>query len=535
MKRESDGGENNSAGQSRAAKRRRKQKEKQQQHNVIQEDKPEETVESDEETNLVDEEKSHLQNILISEETYDSNEGISELPLQITGVHLCDVPDSTIRARNLFEWILCPLEVETKFYEDYYENMSFALKRPNGKKYYSQWIQKSIIQNWIQSKKALKNEDYFLSKCGKQSEDSTEDNWRLFEKQGWSLRFNCPQKFDEKIRDLLSCLEEEFSASIGCNAYLTPKGEQGLAPHYEDVDSFVLQVEGSQIWKVYTPLSESEVLPRFTSQDLPSDSLDDPVFEVRLDAGDLLYLPRGFVHEARTPKDTEYSLHLSIVTNRRNSVADLLELVVQEALEEVIQNSREARQSLPRNYLDFLGVVNVDNIETEDRLGFENLWSNLLDKIKTTAEDFLDAGADQIAKKYIAQRLPFKRNQVNKKKIKVSPDSKVHLIRKDIARLVLEQDKARLYHCLSNEIPSTDSEYQFGENSGGHFLEFEVSEAALIEQILRLYPQDEAICVSDLEYPEDDEAPPLNAEQKLSKKLELVRQLANCGIVQLSK
>lgn len=35
------------------------------------------------------------------------------------------------------------------------------------------------------------------------------------------------------------------------NAYLTPAGSQGFAPHYDDIDAFILQLEGRKQWKVY--------------------------------------------------------------------------------------------------------------------------------------------------------------------------------------------------------------------------------------------------------------------------------------------
>ena len=41
--------------------------------------------------------------------------------------------------------------------------------------------------------------------------------------------------------------------------YLTPAGSQGFAPHYDDIDAFVLQLEGRKHWKVYSPRYDSLV------------------------------------------------------------------------------------------------------------------------------------------------------------------------------------------------------------------------------------------------------------------------------------
>lgn len=35
------------------------------------------------------------------------------------------------------------------------------------------------------------------------------------------------------------------------NAYLTPPGSQGFAPHYDDIDAFILQLEGRKRWSLY--------------------------------------------------------------------------------------------------------------------------------------------------------------------------------------------------------------------------------------------------------------------------------------------
>lgn len=35
--------------------------------------------------------------------------------------------------------------------------------------------------------------------------------------------------------------------------YLTPPGTQGFAPHYDDIEAFVVQLEGKKRWRVYSP------------------------------------------------------------------------------------------------------------------------------------------------------------------------------------------------------------------------------------------------------------------------------------------
>ena len=35
--------------------------------------------------------------------------------------------------------------------------------------------------------------------------------------------------------------------------YLTPPGTQGFAPHWDDIEVFILQLEGKKHWKLYSP------------------------------------------------------------------------------------------------------------------------------------------------------------------------------------------------------------------------------------------------------------------------------------------
>lgn len=46
----------------------------------------------------------------------------------------------------------------------------------------------------------------------------------------------------------------------GTNPYLTPPGSQGFAPHYDEIEVFLLQLEGSKIWILYEPRTPAAVL-----------------------------------------------------------------------------------------------------------------------------------------------------------------------------------------------------------------------------------------------------------------------------------
>jgi hypothetical protein len=110
------------------------------------------------------------------------------------------------------------------------------------------------------------------------------------------------------LADLVAAIEAEFDHPAHTNLYLTPGGCAGFTPHYDTHEVFVLQIAGRKHWKVDAPPAP---LPHHTQPH--SAQAGQPtarVMEVELNPGDLLYLPRGFVHSTATSKES--SLHITL-------------------------------------------------------------------------------------------------------------------------------------------------------------------------------------------------------------------------------
>jgi ribosomal protein L16 Arg81 hydroxylase len=103
-------------------------------------------------------------------------------------------------------------------------------------------------------------------------------------------------------------LEDALGRGVQANSYYTPSGSQGFDVHHDTHDVLVLQVAGEKRWRLYDPLMELPLKhQRYTS------ALGDagpPTDDFVLRAGDTLYLPRGWLHEAETSATD--SLHLTI-------------------------------------------------------------------------------------------------------------------------------------------------------------------------------------------------------------------------------
>lgn len=132
---------------------------------------------------------------------------------------------------------------------------------------------------------------------------------------GCSVVVNHIEAASEDVRQLCVDLREDFPHAY-VNAYLTPPEAQAVAPHADDRDVMVLQTAGKKKWKVYrdppTPFPFTlEQVGKYDECPVPDALLAaPPLLEVTLEPGDILYLPRGYVHEAFTGQDP--SLHLTI-------------------------------------------------------------------------------------------------------------------------------------------------------------------------------------------------------------------------------
>jgi hypothetical protein len=105
-------------------------------------------------------------------------------------------------------------------------------------------------------------------------------------------------------------LEAELGWPVQANAYRTPASSQGFGVHHDTHDVFVLQVAGHKRWRIYEPVVELPLKAQRWSPGRDGDRVGEPVRDITLHAGDTLYLPRGWPHEA-TSADAD-SLHITV-------------------------------------------------------------------------------------------------------------------------------------------------------------------------------------------------------------------------------
>lgn len=86
----------------------------------------------------------------------------------------------------------------------------------------------------------------------------------------------------------------------------------------------------------------NEFLARDSSHNLSREELGEPIEQITLEAGSMLYFPRGMVHEAKTDENS-HSLHLTVSVYQHTSYADLLEKAFPVAIKKAVSQDLEFR------------------------------------------------------------------------------------------------------------------------------------------------------------------------------------------------
>ncbi|XP_012135363.1 bifunctional lysine-specific demethylase and histidyl-hydroxylase NO66 isoform X2 [Megachile rotundata] len=410
-------------------------------------------------------------------------------------------------SHSMFEWLIHPMKVED-FFQNNWEKTPVHIKR-NFPNYYKLLMSTPMLDKILRESYIMftKNIDITSYENGVRETHNPAGRavpsvvWDYY-MNGCSVRMLNPQTYISKLHSLNATLQEFFGCFVGANSYLTPPNSQGFAPHYDDIEAFILQVEGKKRWRLYKPRNESEYLPRYSSENFSEAEIGEPILDTIVNAGDLLYFPRGTIHQGETLDDT-HSLHITLSVYQKNSWGDYLEKLLPEALNTAIRTDSEFRKGLPLDYLRHNGHVyseSQSNGREEFKAKVKDLFTKLIEHID------IDKAADMMAKNHVYDFLPpvlseseqecsvvqdgeqMVANGIVKNRVEIEPDTRVRLLRSHCIRLIQEDEAYRIYYSTENSKEYHEYEPQFLE-VGDEFV------PAIREIILR-YP--EFVRVEDL-------------------------------------
>ncbi|XP_026129860.1 ribosomal oxygenase 2-like [Carassius auratus] len=257
--------------------------------------------------------------------------------------------------RDFFQSLISPVRLD-EFFLQYWEQKPLVLHRsdPDLASYYSSLFQLSDVKQLcarglryatdLNVCRCVNGKKKVLNKAGKVKFSQLKKD---LEERRATIQLHQPQRFKDELWRIQEQLESFFGSLVGSNVYITPQASQGLPPHYDDVEVLILQLEGQKHWRLYQP---TVPLAREYSLE-PEDRIGPPTHDFILQPGDLLYFPRGTIHQADTPAGVERSTHLTLSTYQNMSWGDFMLDVIPGCVFDCMKRDGEMRSGLPRNLL----------------------------------------------------------------------------------------------------------------------------------------------------------------------------------------
>lgn len=169
--------------------------------------------------------------------------------------------------------------------------------------------------------------------------------WRMFA-DGATLVLQALQRTWGPVADFGARLSTELGHPVQANAYVTPPQSRGFDDHYDVHDVFVLQIEGAKRWLVHEPVHPDPLRDQPWTDHrraVAEAAKGEPRIDTVLEPGDVLYLPRGWLHAAQAQGEVSIHLTLGIHSWTRHALAEQL---AQSALA-LLRDDPQMRGTLP--------------------------------------------------------------------------------------------------------------------------------------------------------------------------------------------
>lgn len=150
--------------------------------------------------------------------------------------------------------------------------------------------------------------------------------WREFA-EGATLVLQALQRTWEPVAEFSTGLSTELGHPVQANAYVTPPQNRGFDDHYDVHDVFVLQIAGTKRWLVHRPVHPDPLRdqPWTDRRSAVAEAAgSEPFLDTVLAPGDVLYLPRGWLHAAQAQGEVSIHLTLGVHAWTRYTLAEQL-------------------------------------------------------------------------------------------------------------------------------------------------------------------------------------------------------------------
>ena len=125
-----------------------------------------------------------------------------------------------------------------------------------------------------------------------------------------SLVLNRIDLYSSIVSDICLQVSRFAKAQASANAYLSFGREPATDVHWDRHDIFAIQLFGEKRWEIYQPTFELPLNSQVSSNK-KSEVPDKAVLDIVLQAGDVIYLPRGWWHRV-APVEDKPTLHVAV-------------------------------------------------------------------------------------------------------------------------------------------------------------------------------------------------------------------------------
>jgi hypothetical protein len=125
--------------------------------------------------------------------------------------------------------------------------------------------------------------------------------------QGASLILDDAQELAPRVQSLMGAFQDALHTDAFANLYAGWHSQNAFNRHWDPQEAIVLQLAGRKRWRVWRP---TRLHPLKNDSETPIPPTAAPAWEGVLNDGDVLYIPRGWWHDA-FPLN-EPSLHLTV-------------------------------------------------------------------------------------------------------------------------------------------------------------------------------------------------------------------------------
>jgi ribosomal protein L16 Arg81 hydroxylase len=209
-----------------------------------------------------------------------------------------------------FDKLIAPIR-QNAFFDEYWENQVLVVQR-QAPSYYGDLLTIPELDNAVATAPGrlglVPHSDEGSTDIQFADNTATLNEMALTElRRGGTLVLGHVEERLPNLALICRLLGREFGFRSWAAVYMTPPGSHAFKAHFDQTEVFVLQVLGSKLWRTSTA---RRLFPRTEEFDSGDTEIGPDHQEHHLRQGDLLYIPRGFVHDARSIE--EPSVHITL-------------------------------------------------------------------------------------------------------------------------------------------------------------------------------------------------------------------------------